>query len=368
MSWRCRRVLAPPAPWHLRARWAGNFGHDVANSTISRRVGGARKSSRMHSSLLRSFRDPAPSACEHTEALTVWLPSLTFHTFFSSEGLVEEIAFEFQLARCAFFLVRHEVCGMGELICVKLIFPILESFLAVSVWRLKRIRTRRTVFGGCLLRVLTHLRGLYRVASGLEGLAFVRRVAQVCSSSSGVLCVAGSALVLLQGASVSSGRVCFTLARLPWRGVSAFSASGRTNGTVRVPVPKKKQRGADTQGPTGSVWAHRTGRGARRHVTPWCMHPLFVGSECFVMLGTVLSFRCGCEDFYYRFTIRGSGRRLRDGSPFRHGSDSFEYVPRHPLAAERLVETLLSQSLARMAIPPPAYQYVSRPTFLLSRL
>ena len=31
------------------------------------------------------------------------------------EGLVEEIAFEFQLVRCTFFLARCEVCDMGEL-------------------------------------------------------------------------------------------------------------------------------------------------------------------------------------------------------------------------------------------------------------
>ena len=44
---------------------------------------------------------------------------------------MEEIAFEFQLVRCAFYLARCEVCGVGELICVKL-FWILKRFLAVS--------------------------------------------------------------------------------------------------------------------------------------------------------------------------------------------------------------------------------------------
>ena len=48
------------------------------------------------------------------------------------KGLVEETASEFQLVRCALFLVRSEVCGVDELIRVRLTFGILKLFLAVS--------------------------------------------------------------------------------------------------------------------------------------------------------------------------------------------------------------------------------------------
>ena len=44
------------------------------------------------------------------------------------KGLVEETAFEFQLVRCALFLVLSEVCGADELIRVRLTFGILKLF------------------------------------------------------------------------------------------------------------------------------------------------------------------------------------------------------------------------------------------------
>ena len=56
------------------------------------------------------------------------------------------------------------------------------------------------------------------------------------------------------------------------------------------------------------------------------LHLYFVGSQCHVMLETVLSLRCGCEAFYYSFPIWGSGRRLKHGSLFKHSCDSFEHV------------------------------------------
>ena len=94
--------------------------------------------------LLSSFRGHALSA-GHSIGLTVFTVSAASATIwwllfnandfvpvFMLKGLVGETASEFQFDRSALFLLRCEVCGMDELICVRLTFGILKSFLAVS--------------------------------------------------------------------------------------------------------------------------------------------------------------------------------------------------------------------------------------------